>query len=42
MTQGQQEKFRSPSSSLYSKVIDISEVAMFHVNAENGDAVRRT
>ena len=32
------EKLRSPSSSLYSKVIDISEVAMFHVNAENGDA----
>ena len=32
------EKLRSPSPSLYSKVIDISEVAMFHVNAENGDA----
>ena len=32
------EKLRSPSPSLYLKVIDISEVAMFHVNAENGDA----
>ena len=31
------EKLQSPSSSICSKVIDISEVAMFHVNAENGD-----